>query len=362
VKQIALSGYYGFGNAGDEAVLAGLIRAFRSVPGGSAGYLGINALSIDPAQTELEHGVGSAHRYRATALIRSIARCDLLASGGGSLLQDVTSRHSIFYYLGVVRAAQIMGKRTMFIAQGLGPLSLGRSRRLTASVAGRCDAITVRDAASAELLAEIGVNQPEITVTADPALLLGADDDTGVQPPSGAAVSLRPWLGAPAGYPAATGRACADAIGAAPISSMMMSPDDAAVHAEFFATIETARGDAKVSHDPAKALSWRALSGLAASAELVIGMRLHALILAAANSVPSVALAYDPKIAAFMDQTGQSDALFDIGDTDTAKLGQLIRDAWEHRSERAARLRERLPSLRAAARKNAEVALVVLGR
>ncbi len=128
VKRLTLSGYYGYGNAGDEAVLAGLVKGFRAAR--PAGELEIVALSGNPQETEQAHGIAAADRYKAGALLQAIARSDVFLSGGGSLLQDVTSAHGIFYYLGVVRLAQMLGKPTMFIAQGIGPLRLARSRRL----------------------------------------------------------------------------------------------------------------------------------------------------------------------------------------------------------------------------------------
>ncbi|HEX5324797.1 MAG TPA: polysaccharide pyruvyl transferase CsaB, partial [Capsulimonadaceae bacterium] len=189
MKRIVLSGYYGFQNAGDEAVLAGLIMALRAAR--PENELEITALSIDPARTKLEHGINALHRYRTGQVLRAIGRADLVLSGGGSLLQDSTSAHSIFYYLAIIRLAQMMGKKTMFIAQGIGPLIRKRSRKLTASVANRCSAITVRDNASCELLREIGVKRP-ITVTADPALLL-EPEQLGPPPDERCALSLRPW-------------------------------------------------------------------------------------------------------------------------------------------------------------------------
>ena len=135
--RVALSGYYGFDNAGDEAVLSGLVK---NLYGCGIDMNCITALSIAPASTSADHGIESAHRYRPADLIRTLSQCDLLLSGGGSLLQDVTSAHGIFYYLAVVRAAQLMGKRTMFVAQGLGPLIRPASRKLVAAVANKLDA------------------------------------------------------------------------------------------------------------------------------------------------------------------------------------------------------------------------------
>ena len=167
---VTLSGYYGYGNAGDEAVLAGLVTALRAR---RAGRRTGDRRAVGTARRD---GGGARHsaadRYKVPALLRALSRTDALLSGGGSLLQDVTSAHSVFYYLGVVRLAQMLGKKTMFVAQGIGPLLRPRTRKLVAAVANRLDAITVRDPDSAALLREIGVTRPPVEVTADPALLL----------------------------------------------------------------------------------------------------------------------------------------------------------------------------------------------
>ena len=359
-KNIVLSGYYGFNNVGDEAVLAGLIRAFRDHPNGREGKLRITVLSADPAATEREHGPGVAafDRRKIGAVRGAIADCDLFASGGGSLLQDVTSAHSIFYYLGVVRAAQMMGKKTMLIAQGIGPLRLARSRKLTAAVASRCQAITVRDAASAALLRSIGVSVEPI-VTADPALLLGKPFKD--IPRNGIALSLRDWPAAGPELPWQVAHALP--AGITTLSSMRMSTSDASVHAEAARQAQGIISDLVIEQGVLERTGRALLDGLigyASRSELVIGMRLHALILAAACGVPSVALSYDPKIDAFMRESGQEDAIFDIKDHSADSLAGLVGRVWAQRQQRASRLKTRLPQLRKAAALNAEIALGLL--
>jgi polysaccharide pyruvyl transferase CsaB len=359
--RIALSGYYGFGNGGDEAVLAGLIKSLRDQAqiNGLSG-LELTALSINPAATTAEHGIPAAHRYKIGPLLRTLARCDLLASGGGSLLQDVTSRHSIFYYLGVVRAAQIMGKKTMFIAQGIGPLTLPRSRKLTAAVARRCDAITVRDEASASLLREIGVERPEIVVTADPALLLR---NLPSEPLPDTAIALRPWKDQ-------TGQIVALVVDALKSSRVPVGQFFPCSHSEDIGPAQLAETRyGKVEHPflEANGASESRSSHLkiidsVRRCEMVVGMRLHALILAAAYGVPSVALAYDPKVTAFMEQTGQGDAVYDLRENDPSKLAALLAKVWSERQARAARLEALLPTLVHAAERNAEVAIQLFRR
>ena len=92
---ILISGYYGFNNIGDESILRTVIDNLRE----KLGDVGITVLSQDPAQTSEKYGVQAAPRMDLKAIFRSVRQCDLLLSGGGSLLQDATSTHSILYYL-----------------------------------------------------------------------------------------------------------------------------------------------------------------------------------------------------------------------------------------------------------------------
>ncbi len=358
MKRLLLSGYYGYGNAGDEAVLAGLVAGFRAV---SSAELDLTALSGNPSETRTAHGIGAVDRYRPAALLPAIARCNLFLSGGGSLLQDVTSAHGIFYYLGVVRLAQMLGKKTMFIAQGVGPLTLPRSRRLVAAVANKLDAITVRDPDSARLLSEIGVSRPPVEVTADPALLLSrppAPNSGGAG--SGFGVALRPWHGQEQ-LGVQTAAACFPGLhGQTPRLLPMQPGSDTAIAVQFageWARLQESAAPAPLASPPN---DLDALLSIIAGCDMMVGMRLHALILAAAAGVPSVALAYDPKVAAFMQASGQGDAVYDLSAPDADALAEMIGRVWQGRAARTEALWAALPGLRANARRNCDVALAVL--
>ncbi|BDI28331.1 polysaccharide pyruvyl transferase CsaB [Capsulimonas corticalis] len=360
--RVALSGYYGFANAGDEAVLAGLIQSLRA---GGGADLTIDALSIAPEETAATHSVTASHRYQVKALIESLRRADLLLSGGGSLLQDVTSAHGVFYYLGVVRLAQILGKKTMFIAQGIGPLIRPRTRRMVASVANRLDAVTVRDPESLALLREIGVSRPPMEVTADPALLLTSRAPSTGTREGQIAVSLRPWAQSAESLPEMVAKASAIGAPNARAIAVAMQPQSDFAPMEQFARQWRQTSDQQTVSLPASAdapLPLPDLLSAIGSSQMVVGMRLHALILAAAAGVPSAALAYDPKVGAFMRSTGQEDAVLDVHAADQAALDQTIARVWAERAERAGRLHEALPPLRASAMRNAEIALDLIRR
>ncbi len=167
-KRIVLSGYYGFDNLGDEAVLQSIIKALKE----EDPSVEIIVLSQNPDNTAERYGVKSADRWKPGEVLKALRWADLLISGGGSLLQDVTSQKTIPYYLGVVSLARMLGKKVAFYAQGVGPIEGGFGQRLTRLVANRVQLITVRDQGSLELLQKLGVKRPEMRVTVDPVVLL----------------------------------------------------------------------------------------------------------------------------------------------------------------------------------------------
>src|SRR5690554_3525748 len=157
--RVLVSGYYGFGNLGDEALLSGLLGGLRA-QGHTTGVL-----SGDPKDTEQQHGVEAAHRVRGLAL--ALARADALVSGGGGLLQDSTSRRSLNYYLNVIRLARRTGKRVVVYGQSLGPLSEAGRGAVARTLRGV--PLAVRDEASVRLATTLGL---KATLVGDPAPLL----------------------------------------------------------------------------------------------------------------------------------------------------------------------------------------------
>ncbi len=311
--RIAISGYYGCGNTGDEAVLAGIVESFEKRAGVVAAEFTV--LSADPADTERRHGVAAVDRMSVGAVRGALRSSDLLISGGGSLLQDTTSVRSLLYYLWVVRMGLKAGVPVMFYAQGIGPLRRPISRFLTRLVANKVSHITVRDSGSANLLKRIGVTRPPIEVTADPAFALTAcsaerieeiRQSAGVRDGGPAiGIALRPWHAAHDGPDAQSLAEMADRIvdsrGGQIVFIPMQPPGDVDIAADVYGLMR--RQDAALI--VVEPLSPRETLGLIGSLDGLVAMRLHALIFAAASGVPLAALSYDPKVTHLMRGLGQ---------------------------------------------------------
>ena len=155
MKRILLSGYYGFGNVGDEAILTSTIKTLQlQAPG-----VQIAVLSNEPAETARTYNVRAMHRMWPHHVLNAISETDLVVFGGGSLLQDDTSLRSLLYYLSVIFLAKIMGKPVIVYANGIGPLHSRLGRFLTRVALNTVKDITVRDQESFKELKKIGVNK-----------------------------------------------------------------------------------------------------------------------------------------------------------------------------------------------------------
>ncbi|MFA6989707.1 MAG: polysaccharide pyruvyl transferase CsaB [Candidatus Gastranaerophilaceae bacterium] len=166
IKNIVISGYYGFDNFGDEAVLRTLINEIRN----NTPDAGITVITSNPTKTAKVYNVNTVYTYDLTAIFKVIWKADLFISGGGSVLQDVTSLKSLFYYLFLIFIAEFLDKKVAIIAQGIGPINTFIGRIFTKNTLKKVHLITVRDKKSYKLLDEWGIKS---YLTADLIWILG---------------------------------------------------------------------------------------------------------------------------------------------------------------------------------------------
>ncbi|GIP51576.1 polysaccharide pyruvyl transferase CsaB [Paenibacillus vini] len=312
-KTLVLSGYYGYRNSGDEAVLQSILSALEHE--GQAAGMKITpvVLSIDPEWTSRTYGVKSVHRMKLAEVRNAIKNSDGLISGGGSLLQDATGLGSIPYYLGIIKIAQWLGKPTFIYAQGVGPVRRKLFRPFIASVFRRCEYISVRDPESAELVRSMGIRKEAVQVVPDPVMGIVLPEKETV--PAGAAdsgelpvvgVSVRLWNSERTEL-AKLAEGLASLSRRVPVHIRFLPfhfpGDDEASRfvmerlgnlAEHGSTVSIA---AETEH-PYEML--REVS----RCRLLVGMRLHSLIYAASQEVPLLGVSYDPKIDQFMGRLG----------------------------------------------------------
>ncbi|GGF91656.1 polysaccharide pyruvyl transferase CsaB [Paenibacillus abyssi] len=327
--RIVISGYYGFRNSGDEAVLKSILLALESEAQAQGVRVQPVVLSVDPNWTKLMYGVESVHRMRLGEVLRAIRGSDGLISGGGSLLQDATSAKTIPYYTGVLKLAQWLGKPTFIYSQGIGPVNRRWMDSLIRGVMRRSAYVSVRDAQSAELLARMGVDRERIEVVPDPVMGLPLPEQAaaiGASVPADSSarvpivgVSLRHWrkdgadLDRAAAALAALARSRAVRLRFLPFHT----PDDVQASSYVMERLGPIGGSTAELVAPGDDPQQMLLE--VSRCDLLLGMRLHALIYAANARVPMLGLSYDPKIDQFLKRLG----LEPIGTTERLDAAQF---------------------------------------
>ena len=153
MTKFVLSGYFGFKNFGDEAILAVLVEKLRTISGSK-----ITVISSDPLYTKaLYKDVKSIYTFSITDIITEIMSSDVVISGGGSLLQDTTSFKSLIYYLLIIFLGLLAHKKVIIFAQGIGPIKNIFGLFLTMQILRHCSYVSVRDKKSHALLRAWGI-------------------------------------------------------------------------------------------------------------------------------------------------------------------------------------------------------------
>lgn len=354
--KIALSGYYGFDNAGDEALLSAITSTIKKMEP-SAHFV---VLSGYPGKTARLHGLRAVNRINPWSVTRELLESDLLISGGGSLFQDVTGPFSLPYYISVVALAKMLGKPVIFYAQGVGPIQRRFSRLLMRLIANRADIITLRDDDSQNLLHEIGVTRPPVKVTADPVFTLEPEekDYTNMQEllgqycPAGAdivGVSVRKWNPLE-GYQKNLAQVL-DNIARKGYQVIFLPMD-------YPADLQESQKIAGLMEEKAAVLD-RSFSSqehvaLISQLKLMIGMRLHSLIFAASKNIPFAGISYDPKVDAFLKLFDLKPLYGNAGEMNQ-QVEQLLQD-----NETRAEIEERAQQLRSRAEETAHLALSLI--
>ena len=364
MADILISGYHGFANSGDEALLFAILNTLRKINPN----LDFTVLSNKPDETSAVYNVNSISRYNPFMIIKEMKKSKMLLFGGGSLLQDITSSKSVLYYLTIIRLAQKCGLKTMLYANGIGPIIKKRNRRLAAKILNNVDLITLRDDKSDEELKSLGVTKPEIIITADPAFTIDTENKgsgsfftniAGV--PSGTKlciVSIRSWKNSSPYFVSDLARLCdymVDNHSIYPLFVPMQYPEDTDISKNVMSHMKNA------SYIINRELSVPEMFSVLSEAEILIGMRLHSLIYATTLAIPAMPICYDPKISAFMESLNQPDRV-DVESFDYAKAERLLNTIILEKDLRHENLKKTNAILRKTAEKNAEYALELLSK
>lgn len=383
---IIISGYYGFNNIGDDALLMSITNDIKRINP----HARLLALSRNPAETSRNVFMDAISRLNLIGIRKAMKRAKLFIYGGGTLIQESTSTRSLLYYLSIIYLAKHYGLKVMLYANGIDPIKKKLNRSLTQKIVNMVDVITLREATSMYELERLEIKNPKVVVTADPALSV-----------------LKPWSQNPdlrdvhknntnsmlsslhfmdkaetilnsynfskgpyIGFSARPWDTCTDYISiiaaaadeviekykAVPVFIAMQYPDD-------IKTILRIRSKMKHKVPVIKRYcNVPETIDLVSKFDMLIGMRLHALLFAAGMKIPVVGIEYQPKVKSFLKYMGLNESMTgDLDNLTREKLSNTIDHVWNNRKNISKKLELRLGEYTKKASENAKIALELSG-
>lgn len=306
MKSVLISGYYGFNNTGDEAMIETFSQELAKK------NFGLKVLSCNPEKTKETYDVGAYDRFRLFQIIKGIRKSDILVSGGGTLFQDITSKKNIWYYLGIVVLAQLMGKKVCVAYQGMGPLRNKFYRWMTKKVLNRKSVklIALRDRNAIEYAKEMGIKEEKMILSSDMIFMLKpAPKERSMkiirdnvhhyeEGETLVGLSIRSWKDKDRTDVFAE---IADKIVEKYHARIVFFPFHKPKDAEVSKIIAH-----KMKHEDATVLIPNRylpseILGTMGFMNINIGVRLHSLVFSALMNVPTIGISYEPKIDGFLE-------------------------------------------------------------
>jgi polysaccharide pyruvyl transferase CsaB len=310
------------GNLGDEIILESMLQELRA----ACPDANFTVFSDTPQITARRFGVASIER-RGSRLqwlrrLRVLSSADLFILGGGGILMDYGATPSnLLKWLEPLDVAQRLGVPTMTYGIGVGDVYTAPGRDSIRKTLKGTSAVCVRDRDSQVRLAELGV-QNQCVLTGDPAVSiaerLGIGYGQRALPTSSPRISvfLRHWFVNTDvvqdvqawGYFEDNLARFLDILVEKRAASVVFAPmrivsrrdDDRVVAKEVVDRMTHKKAATVLEEGP----SIGALMGLVSQSDLVVGMRLHAVIAAATVGAPVIAVSYASKVESFMESIG----------------------------------------------------------
>jgi polysaccharide pyruvyl transferase WcaK-like protein len=350
-RRVLAIGWFGAGNLGDEAMLEGLQRwATRAL-----GPVELTVTSSDPEGTRAGHGVRAIalrppedSGFRAFDLVGATWRADVVTLGGGDLIREQADGVApALNWLTRMRVPFGLRRRTALVGISVGELFSPRVLEAVGHHVRRFGLVAARDTASAARLAELSGRPVEVMGDLALEALAPLPARAERQGPPRIGLTPRHIHGRGPGVPTdATERlgktlaSALDAVVAETGASIELIPfragrnkrDDDDVAGEAIAAAAATGAAWRRWPAPVRAADFAAI---VTDLDLVLSVRLHGAVLAAAAGRPVLAISYDDKVRGFLkdlelpDQALPLDA--DANEIRAAVLRSLADDALDAR-------------------------------
>lgn len=318
--KLLIAGYYGFGNIGDEAILASILKILHQIND----EIEITVVGGDKRILEMQYDLHAISWDDDNGVFEGIRSNDYVILGGGGLINDywgfdienlLPSKGGLASYLSIPFYANLAGKPCMLLSAGIGPFTDPDQRASIAEIINLFDVLSVRDRYSYDQLTQLLKSASltrQVEIVGDPAFIIepkgtptNQTSSTELNNPNfRIGLNLRYWGDRllQDQLEETIAKVLDQYLEIEPVSTCLFIPfqsigsnpltDDLSVL--------TAVRERMVQKDRVSLLEDQLLPeemcAVIRQCNLFIGMRYHANLFALKSGIPSLGLVYDPKI------------------------------------------------------------------
>lgn len=324
--KIVVTGNYGAQNLGDEMILKGLLEMLKT----THPLAEITVLSGRPSDTEKVYQVHSVEKFPAgfrsilknvfygkSAAFKAVKECDYFILGGGGLFGGPKRRANFIWGIQVLMAYWY-DKKVIMCGQSIGPLNSFIDRFIVKKIFQKAKLIILRDEKSKERLEQMGVKNkthvyPDIAFNSK-------TNEAYSQKENRLIVALRQIKEIPNDF-------------LNQISEFLnWLINEHKWHITFVNFQKGIESDESLSEEVIKLISNKShlelinnhnleeITQRYLQSNMVLGMRLHSLVLAIKTNTPFIAINYAPKVKDLLDFSGFHDATIDLSALTSSKL------------------------------------------
>ncbi len=322
-KKILIVGGYGTKNYGDEAILAGILETIRN----ANPKADIAVIAGDPHEITRIHNVLGR---KITNLFSKILAYDTILIGGGTIFRQGMRLRAQMVPLAAYML-RMFGKRTMFYSLGVDRKTSPFARYFLVHAMNKANAVSVRDKDSYEILKEWGVKK-NIDIIPDPGI--------GLQPTTISDKQFQEYGINPQrrkiGLSLRNLKKENDLVFLPEMIKMLknlIKDGNQVIYFPFCKSKSSSfENDSNIGHairkeiqDPnliilEKDITPQEMKGLVASMDVMIAMRLHAMIFAVSTDTPLIGISYSQKTTSFLKEQKQ-----DVLDAKALKIQDVKR-------------------------------------
>lgn len=366
----------GIRNSGDEAILHVLLNRYKK-------DFDITVISLDADYTMCMHPGVKAINNSDRKCLTAIKNCDIFILGGGGLLQDDTTIFNISRWLSKLRIAADNNKFIYVYANSIGNIKYSINKKLVKKYLASANIITVRDNISLQNLRNLGITQ-SILVTADPVFsfepLTSYQIESTIEkytlPNEYISISIRHWYDAHPFIPVSictklnirssknkklynmyivelskTVNYITGTLNQNVVFTCFCYNRDYNVVRDVLKLINNQKNVYVINDEYLKPYEMMAIIN---RSKLLIGMRLHSIIYALTNGVPTIPIIYQDKVAGIVKMANLSDFQINIDQIDSSRLIKSVTKILSNRDEYQDQIIKTLADIRLQENRNIE--------